>query len=464
MDRTLIVRIVLSLVIALAVLLYSRKERLASGGEDPKGNPATVHERRVGDAFLDLPDALAEAAHIGPTGHENVCFSRAYTLLDFQLGLPPGSTARDLQVIAPKILREPGTTARDRSIASLIERKFKDAESAALQARDEALRKGGEGTREVILALELAGLAAEKQWRGGRPNYPKALEHHKAAAALTSKERDFLEWVRVQNHLARVLERLDRTKEAEKLLAVAIKEAESTTPPLSEHAVLQRTRSLLAMMQLILKKYRESERTCLAALQVNQRVLGPEHPVTLENRDALAKAILWIGDRDEDGDRIHDEVYEARKRILGSDHSDTLLSRMGEARKFRRLGRDDLAAVEYRAVAEARDRTVGPLAPEARFAWSSLSNLYYNDDKFAECEAVERAQLELQERGLGFDDRDTLNSCYMLIRALQQQDKLEEARALAVRAAVAAKQYLDNDKTLQSKIIELAEELGMPGA
>ena len=42
-----------------------------------------------------------------------------------------------------------------------------------------------------------------------------------------------------------------------------------------------------------------------------------------------------------------------------------------------------------------------------------------------------------------------------------QQDKLEEARALAVRAAITAQQHLNSDKTLQSKIIELAEELGI---
>jgi hypothetical protein len=468
MDRNLIIRIVLSFIIAVAVLYFGRgKPSVPAGGETKvtEPNDATpVHERvrRPVDPFRDLPDALAEAAHIGPTGHENNCFSRAYTLLDFQLGMPVGSTARDLPPVASRKLREPGTSSRDRAIAFLIARKFKEAEAAALQARDEARQKGGEGTHDVVIALELAGLAAEKLWRGGRLSYPKAFEHYQAAAALTSKDRDFLDWVRVQNHIGRVLERLDRTRDAETLLVAALKAAESSKPPLTEHELLQRTRCLLAMMQLILKKYPESEKTCRAVLQVNERVLGREHPVTLENRDALSKAILWIGDRDAEGDRIHDEVYETRKRVLGPDHSDTLLSRMGEATKFRRLGRNEEAAAEYRAVAEARDRTVGPLEPESRFAWSKLSNFYYNDDKFAECEAIERAQLELQEKGLGFQNRDSLNSCYMLMRALQQQEKLEEARALARRAAITAKQSLQSDPTLRSKILELAEELDIP--
>ena len=65
---------------------------------------------------------------------------------------------------------------------------------------------------------------------------------------------------------------------------------------------------------------------------------GPEHPDALMSANNLAETLRALGDTD-GARRLHQETYEAYRRLLGPEHPDTLLSANNLALTLRRPGR-----------------------------------------------------------------------------------------------------------------------------
>jgi hypothetical protein len=73
-------------------------------------------------------------------------------------------------------------------------------------------------------------------------------------------------------------------------------------------------------------KYVEAEQMRREILEVQRRVLGPEHPETLASTGHLAVSLSSQGKHDE-AERMQRELLEVRRRVLGAEHLDTLGSR-----------------------------------------------------------------------------------------------------------------------------------------
>ena len=73
-------------------------------------------------------------------------------------------------------------------------------------------------------------------------------------------------------------------------------------------------------------KYAEAETECRAAVAISERVLGAEHPATLNCRDNLAIA-LRKQRKDAEAETEYRASLAIRGRALGVEHPDTLKSR-----------------------------------------------------------------------------------------------------------------------------------------
>jgi hypothetical protein len=71
-----------------------------------------------------------------------------------------------------------------------------------------------------------------------------------------------------------------------------------------------------------------------------ERLLGPDHPDTLQSRHNLANSYRAAGRLDE-AISLHEQVLADRERLLGPDHPDTLTSRHNLADANRAAGRAD---------------------------------------------------------------------------------------------------------------------------
>ena len=73
-------------------------------------------------------------------------------------------------------------------------------------------------------------------------------------------------------------------------------------------------------------------------LAARERVLGPDHPSTLQSRNNLAVGYRVAGRLDE-AITLHEQVLAARERVLGPDHPSTLQSRNNLAVGYQAAGR-----------------------------------------------------------------------------------------------------------------------------
>lgn len=122
-----------------------------------------------------------------------------------------------LRVSAAEPARAGGALAE---AEALFEKKdFAGAEAQAIAALGLSVKVGTAQYREALAAFNLAGRAAQRQM-----HYAAALDHFHAAAALTARGRDPLEWAAQQWKIGETLEDLDRCGEAETVLQAALAE------------------------------------------------------------------------------------------------------------------------------------------------------------------------------------------------------------------------------------------------
>ena len=94
-----------------------------------------------------------------------------------------------------------------------------------------------------------------------------------------------------------------------------------------------------------------------------ERVLGPDHPDTLNARNSLAAAYQAAG-RAADAIPLFEHVLVARERVLGPKHPDTLTSQNNLAATYQDAGRHAEAILLFKLTLAARERLFGADHPQ----------------------------------------------------------------------------------------------------
>lgn len=205
------------------------------------------------------------------------------------------------------------------------------------------------------------------------------------------------------------------------------------------------------------------EGVCRTVLAIQQRVLGDEHPDTLETWNGLA----WV--MAERGDLVHAEaeyrtVLAFRREALGEDHRDTLDTWHNLAATLGRRSDWPGAETEYRALLAVQRRTLGEDYPNTLWTRNGLAWVLSERGDFASAEAEHRTVLAIQRRTLGDLHPDTLWTRHNIARVLGQRGDLAASEAeyrsiMADRARVLGE---DHHSTLYSWH-DLAGILGLKG-
>jgi len=109
-----------------------------------------------------------------------------------------------------------------------------------------------------------------------------------------------------------------------------------------------------------------------------ERVLGPDHPNTLNSYDGLANAYSSAR-RLQDAIELHEQVLAARKGVLGLDHPDTLNSQHNLAEDYLRYEWKEEAIDLYEQVLAARKRVLGPDHPDTLETQNALIESYLHN-------------------------------------------------------------------------------------
>jgi len=191
-------------------------------------------------------------------------------------------------------------------------------------------------------------------------------------------------------------------------------------------------------------KYAEAGALAEQVLATSERVLGPEHPGTLESVNNLA-ALYQAQGRYGEAEPLFKRALAARERVLGTEHPGTLTSVSNLARLYESQSRYDEAEPLYQRALAGSQRALGPEHRHTLTSVNDLAMLYEAQGRYDEAEPLYKRALSASERVLGLEHPDTLTSVNNLGGLYQTQHRYDEAEPLLKRAFAARERVLGGE-------------------
>ena len=148
----------------------------------------------------------------------------------------------------------------------------------------------------------------------------------------------------------------------------------------------------------------EAEKLEEQVLDARNRILGGEHPDTVMAMAHLARSYAQLGKYSE-AEKLEKQVLDARKRILGVEHPDTVIAMANLARSCADLGKYSEAEKLEEQVLDAQNRILGVEHPDTIRAMANLAATYAHLGKYSEAEKLEEQVLDARNRILGVEHR-----------------------------------------------------------
>jgi Tetratricopeptide repeat. len=346
---------------------------------------------------------------------------RVYAELAKQLGLEAKLLREKLPSFADDLKRAPNASSYERANAAYVAKDYPETERLALLAADEARKASPSKPKDVLQALSLAGLAAQKHIE-----YARAMGYFREAEKLTDRERDPQEWANVQYAIANLLDEQGKYQDAENVARAVVEVRVHVLG--SEHPDTLRSRNLLANELWRQGKYAEAEADLRKLLKLQEKAIGPEHADTLSSRHRLANALDDQG-KYAGAEAEYRQVLKLREKVLGPEHPDTLSTGNNLAVALDEQATYAEAEAENRKVLKLREKLLGPRHPDTMISRNNLAWILNEEGKYAEAEADFRELTKTYERVLGPDHRNTLRAHNNLAVVLLQEGKYAEAEA-----------------------------------
>ncbi len=204
----------------------------------------------------------------------------------------------------------------------------------------------------------------------------------------------------------------------------------------------------------ILGRYQEAEQMYRQAFELEEKILGREHPDTLASISNLATILQYQG-KYKEAEQMHQEVFELREKVLDEEHPDTLDSMNSLASVLRHQGRYKEAEQMCLKVFELREKVLGEEHPDTLFSMSNLASALRHQGKYKEADQMHQKAFELKEKVLGEEHPATLASISRLASSLRHQKKYKEAaqmhqKALGLKEKVLGEEHPDTLASMNS--------------
>jgi tetratricopeptide (TPR) repeat protein len=164
------------------------------------------------------------------------------------------------------------------------------------------------------------------------------------------------------------------------------------------------------------------------AVELRHEALGPNDPLTLTAREALADFLNRGPGRFDESLTLSRETWEARSRVLGPEHRDTLDSLDTYATALMASGRLDEAIPFQRQCLEARRSVLGPTHAETLTSMSNLATTLMKRGVWSE--AIPLLQEVLAARSSSNSESRLAVTASNLAICLYMNGDLEEANRL----------------------------------
>jgi len=193
-----------------------------------------------------------------------------------------------------------------------------------------------------------------------------------------------------------------------------------------------------------LGEYALAEPHLRAALAIRRRVLGDDHPDTIVSVSKLGVLLKQQGKLDEAESYLR-ETLDAARRVFGDDHPNTLTSFGNLGSLLADQGKLDEAEPYLRDALDGARRILGDDHPDTLRSLNNLGLVLLAQDKLDEAEPYFRDALDGARRVFGDDHPNTFSSINNLGLVLQAQGKGDEAEPYLRDALDRARRVFGDD-------------------
>nr|WP_230416701.1 tetratricopeptide repeat protein [Micromonospora tarapacensis] len=241
------------------------------------------------------------------------------------------------------------------------------------------------------------------------------------------------------------------------LLRACVAHPAADPEDLDTHVIRQR----LAVVIFEQGRFGAAEEEFREVLAARTRLLGAEHPDTLETNTRLA--VLLDKTERSDAEKQFREVLAARVQELGTDHPDTLNTRASLALVLNRQGRYDAAEEEFRKVLATQTRLLGVVHHDTLTTRNNVAVVLREQGRLGEAETGFRDLLADRTRFFGAEHAETLVVRGNLAVVLEMQGRYDAAEEefrelLAARTRLLGPEHPDTVNARNSLAVVLSRK------
>jgi serine/threonine protein kinase len=232
----------------------------------------------------------------------------------------------------------------------------------------------------------------------------------------------------IQNQLERLTDKLNYTSLAVRALKESVLQhyLDSIRSRFAEEPVLQsQLLQRLAQTMHELGLHNEAEGVLRETLEIRRRVLGDEHEETLLTLHALGSQLSFLR-RHEDAVVLLREAYAGRTKRFGADHVNTLRTGTTLGGALRYQGQLTEAEEIWQRTLKSQQRVLGHDHDETLRTLNNMGVVYATQGRLDEAEVCWREVLERRQRTLGENHAATRGVLGNLCMLLQDQGKADE--------------------------------------
>jgi len=303
---------------------------------------------------------------------------------------------------------------------------------------------GEEGEREECITKMIQRLAEAFPFprHENRDVWTKYLSHAQTALEFREDSTDEeAEW-RLLFNVAESHSILGKYQEAEQMHRQALELKEKVLG--KEHPDTLNSMNSLANVLGNQGKYEETEQMNRQTLKLKEKVLGKEHLRTLDSMDNLALVLRRQG-KYKEAEQMNRQALEGYMKVLGKEHPDTLISMSNLAVVLDSQGKYEKAEQMHRQTLKLREKALGKEHPETVSSMDGLALVLSSQRKYEKAEEMHRQTLELRGKALGKEHPRTLDSMDNLALVLRCQGKYEEAERMHQQALDGYKKMLGKE-------------------
>jgi serine/threonine protein kinase/tetratricopeptide (TPR) repeat protein len=190
--------------------------------------------------------------------------------------------------------------------------------------------------------------------------------------------------------------------------------------------------------------YPEAETHLPVAAEIRRRILGEEHQDTLVSTNRLAMLRSDQG-RYAEAEPLLVKTLESRRRVLGPEHPSTLETMNSLAVLYARLGQAAKSEALFVDTLRIRRRVLGEEHRDTLLSMNNLVVLYTDLGRFAEAETLCVRAMEIYRRVLGEQHPDTIRAMGNLAPLYERQHRYAEAEPIYLKTLEIQKRVLGEE-------------------